>query len=92
LAFVRRSAVSEQPTSSISLNWPPAVRFAEILFLPVSINSRFELPRFAADVRPWKLLRGDFVDEGFTRLKVHHPCKTNSPPLAPRLYSDEHSD
>ena len=50
LAACRRSVVSERPTSSISLNWPRDVRFANILVVPVSTVVRFELPLdFLAD-------------------------------------------
>ena len=41
LAFLRRSAVSDFPTSSDSLNLPPAPRLTNRLSVPVSISSRF---------------------------------------------------
>ena len=47
LAIVRRSAVSDRPCVVHLLNCPFAFRFANIVFRPVSINSRFEVLRFA---------------------------------------------
>src|SRR5687767_14839941 len=41
LALLRRSAVSDFPTSSNSLNFPPAPRLTNRLSVPVSISSRF---------------------------------------------------
>jgi hypothetical protein len=41
LAFLRRSALSDLPTSSDSLNFPPVPRLTYRLSVPVSISSRF---------------------------------------------------
>ena len=59
-AFRRRSAESERPTSSLSLNCPPALRRTNRLSVPVLMSSRLlELrffeplpPRFAVDFDP----------------------------------------
>jgi hypothetical protein len=41
LARLLRSAASERPTSSTSLNWPRLLRWMYRLSLPVSMSSRF---------------------------------------------------
>jgi hypothetical protein len=47
-AGLRRSTPRERPTSSISLNRPLVVRFANDLLRPVSMVSRFAVLRFLA--------------------------------------------
>lgn len=48
MAVRRRSALSDRLTLSISLKRPVDVRFANLLFFPVSIVSRFDVLRLVA--------------------------------------------
>ena len=64
-AFLRRSAASDRPTSSLSLNCPPEPRRTNRLSVPVLISSRLLELRFDADFFADFLLEPRFAADFF---------------------------